>query len=159
MAHMRWLLNSLGASPEHPGEVLRRVYMQPHHTSQNELARRLGVTPRLVNEIIHGKRAITARTALLLAGVYGGDGMDWLERQAMWDLHQARRALGRRRRKPRSPSVRQRNAAELQRRDLALRLEVGCAPITDFQEFQEAMRAFYAGGCVGPKPRWGGGSS
>jgi hypothetical protein len=48
-----------------------------------------------------GKRAITAQTALRLAAVFGGDGMDWLERQALWDLHEARRRARRRKGSPR----------------------------------------------------------
>lgn len=115
MAQTRWLLNSLGAEIVHPGEVLRRVYMEPFDVSQNQLARRLGVSPRCVNEIVHGKRAITARTALLLASIYGGDGMDWLERQALWDLDQARRAL-RRSRRPR-----RRKITELARRERVMK--------------------------------------
>lgn len=100
MARTRWLLNSLGAKVVHPGTVLRDVYMRPYAMSQNALARELGVPPRCVNEIVHGERAITARTALLLARVFGGDGMDWLERQALYDLAQAARAMGRRRGRP-----------------------------------------------------------
>lgn len=109
------MLNALGAEVVHPGEVLWRLYMQPTGTSQNELARQLGLPPRCINQIVNGQRAVTARTALLLARVYGGDGMDWLERQALWDLEQARRQLGQRR------TRRSRHAPELARREVATR--------------------------------------
>jgi antitoxin HigA-1 len=98
---MRWLLNTLGAEVVHPGQVLLELYMRPYGVSQNALARQMGVSARRVNEIVQGKRAITAQTALRLAAIFGGDGMDWLERQALWDLHEARRQAGRRKGGPR----------------------------------------------------------
>lgn len=136
MARTRWLLNELGAEVLHPGEVLWRVYMAPFGLSQNELARRLGVPPRCVNQIVHGKRAITARTALRLGRLFGGDGMDWLERQALWDLHQARRSLGRGR--PR----RKRHAEELARIGRHDRQRAGAAAAREFDEkLQEHLKA------------------
>lgn len=152
MARMRWLLNSLGAEVVHPGQVLWRVYMEPHATSQNALARRLGVAPRLVNEIVLGKRAITARTALLLAQVYGGDGMDWLERQALWDLHVERRAMRRRGGRPR-PAHRHRNEAELRRRHNVARTEAAAEAARNYRDWQRRVRAWLDGGRVGPLPR------
>jgi antitoxin HigA-1 len=151
---MRWLLNSIGATPEHPGQVLLRVYMEPHAMSQNALARRMGVAPRLVNEIVQGKRAITARTALLLAQVYGGDGMDWLERQALWDLYLARRGLRQHGVKVR-PLRRHRHDAEVRRRYLAARMQAQAEGERSFREWQGRMRAWLEGGRLGPPPRPG----
>jgi addiction module HigA family antidote len=151
MPRTRWLLNSLGAEIVHPGEVLRRLYMEPFGVSQNALARRLGVPPRMVNQIVNGDRAITARTALLLAQVYGGDGMDWLERQALWDLHQARRAMGRRKR--RAPAERRRgHAVELERRNRSARLQAQGANAREFAQWQARMRLWIEGGRVGEPP-------
>lgn len=166
MARTRWLLNSLGAETVHPGAVLRRLYMEPFGVSQNALARRLGVPPRLVNQIVNGERAITARTALLLAQVYGGDGMDWLERQALWDLHLARRAMGKRKRQAgehgqrASGGRRQRahrdrtapHATELERRNRAARMQAQAANARDFAQWQARMRVWIEGGRVGEPP-------
>ena len=152
MAQMRWLLNTLGGEVVHPGAVLWRVFMVPTGTSQNELARRMGVPPRLVNQIVNGQRAITARTALLLADVYGGDGMDWLERQALWDLHQARRVMQRRRRGP-NAAARRVADGELRRRAQVDRGRAQAAGQRAFAEFQARVRAWVEAGRQGPAPR------
>ena len=125
---MRWLLNALGAQVVHPGQVLLELYMRPYRVSQNALARQMGVSARRVNEIVQGKRAITAQTALLLAAVFGGDGMDWLERQALWDLEQARRQAGRRGRR------RRRHQPEIIRRDRVSRESARVAAARAFDE-------------------------
>ena len=52
--------------PIHPGEILQTEFLEPLGLSQNRLAREIGVPPRRINEIVHGKRAITADTALRL---------------------------------------------------------------------------------------------
>ena len=62
-------------APVHPGEILWEEFMKPLKISQNRLGRELRVPPRRINEIVHGKRAITADTALRLSrffGYYGG---------------------------------------------------------------------------------------
>ena len=78
----------------HPGEVLLEDFMQPLGLSQNALARYLGVSPRRVNEIVHGKRAISADTALRLARYFGTSEKLWLGLQADFDLEEARLQLG-----------------------------------------------------------------
>ncbi len=55
----------------HPGEILWEEFMKPHGLSQNALARAIGVPPRRINEIVHGRRAITADTDLRLARFFG----------------------------------------------------------------------------------------
>ncbi|HBD20692.1 MAG TPA: addiction module antidote protein, HigA family [Arenimonas sp.] len=79
----------------HPGEVLLAEFLEPLSLSQNALARAADVPPRRINEIVLGKRAITADTALRLAAALGTSERFWLGLQADYDLEQARRAIGR----------------------------------------------------------------
>ncbi|WP_337245914.1 HigA family addiction module antitoxin [Luteimonas sp. gir] len=78
----------------HPGEVLLEEFLLPMDISQNALARTMGVPPRRINEIVLGKRGITADTAIRLAAAFGTSERFWLGLQADYDLEQARRALG-----------------------------------------------------------------
>jgi addiction module HigA family antidote len=71
--------------PESPGEVLAS-FMEPYGISQNQLARSMGVPPRRINEILHGKRSISADTAIGLAEVFGWDAMFWMKVQARYDI-------------------------------------------------------------------------
>lgn len=77
----------------HPGEVLWEEFMKPWALSQNRLARALGVPPRRVNEIVHGKRAVTADTALRLARYLGTSEAFWMGLQADYDVEEARCAI------------------------------------------------------------------
>ncbi|MDL5365839.1 HigA family addiction module antitoxin [Xanthomonas sp. NCPPB 2654] len=78
----------------HPGEVLLEEFLTPLGISQNALARAAGVPPRRINEIVLGKRSITADSAIRLAAALGTSERFWLGLQADYDLEQARRALG-----------------------------------------------------------------
>lgn len=78
----------------HPGEVLLEEFLVPMQISQNALARAAGVPPRRINEIILGKRGITADTALRLAAVFGTSEGFWLGLQADYDLEEARALIG-----------------------------------------------------------------
>lgn len=78
----------------HPGEVLLEEFLLPMGISQNALARAAGVPPRRINEIVLGKRGITADTAVRLAAALGVSERFWLGLQADYDLEQAHRALG-----------------------------------------------------------------
>jgi addiction module HigA family antidote len=78
----------------HPGEILLAEFLQPMAISQNALARAAGVPPRRINEIVLGKRSITADTAVRLAAALGTSERFWLGLQADYDLEQAHRALG-----------------------------------------------------------------
>ena len=78
----------------HPGEVLSEEFLVPMALSQNALARALGVPPRRVNEIVLGKRSITADTALRLAKAFGTSEGFWLGLQADYDLEEARKVIG-----------------------------------------------------------------
>ncbi len=77
----------------HPGEVLQEEFLVPLNISQNALARAIGVPPRRVNEIVLGKRAVTADTALRLAKAFGTSEGFWLGLQADHDLEEARKAI------------------------------------------------------------------
>src|SRR5436305_10319373 len=76
-------------APTHPGEMLLEEFLKPMNLTQTELATRISVPLNRVNEIIKGKRGITADTALRLARLFGMDAQFWLNLQAMWDLYQA----------------------------------------------------------------------
>lgn len=72
--------------PIHPGEVLRLDFLEPLGMSQSYLARALNVPPRRINEIVLGKRAITADTARRLARYWGNSPEFWLNLQTRFDL-------------------------------------------------------------------------
>jgi len=78
----------------HPGEVLLEEFLVPMNISQNALARAAGVPPRRINEIVLGKRGVTADTAIRLARALGTSERFWLGLQADYDLEEARRTLG-----------------------------------------------------------------
>lgn len=77
----------------HPGEALREEFPHPLGISQNVLARAIGVPPRRSDEIVLGKRAITADTALRLAKAFGASESFWMGLQADYDLEEARAGL------------------------------------------------------------------
>jgi addiction module HigA family antidote len=72
--------------PVHPGEILSEEFMEPLGLSQSKLGRDLGVSPRRINEIVHGKRAVTADTALRLGRYFGMSAEFWLGLQLDYDL-------------------------------------------------------------------------
>jgi addiction module HigA family antidote len=78
----------------HPGEVLLEEFLEPMGISQNALARATGVPPRRINEIVLGKRALTADTALRLAAFFGTSEGFWLGLQADYDLEETRLGMG-----------------------------------------------------------------
>jgi addiction module HigA family antidote len=81
-------------APIHPGEVLFEDFLQEMGLSQYRLARDISVPPRRVNEIVHGKRSITADTALRLARYFGTSEQFWLNLQVRHDLEVERDRLG-----------------------------------------------------------------
>jgi addiction module HigA family antidote len=72
--------------PIHPGEVLQKDFLEPLRLSQYRLARGLSVPPRRINEIVLGRRGISADTALRLARFFGTSERFWLNLQASYDL-------------------------------------------------------------------------
>lgn len=77
-----------------PGELLHSEFMQPLRISQNALARAMKVPPRRINEIIHGKRAITADTALRLGRVLGTSAEMWMNLQNHYEMEIAMEKAG-----------------------------------------------------------------
>lgn len=78
----------------HPGEVLNEEFLLPLGISQNGLARAMNVPPRRINEIVLGKRGVSADTAVRLAASLGTTERFWLNLQADYDLEEAHRVLG-----------------------------------------------------------------
>ncbi|MGI5939307.1 MAG: HigA family addiction module antitoxin [Thermoleophilia bacterium] len=83
-------------APVHPGEVLQQEFLVPLGLSQNRLALSIGVSPRRINEIVLGKRRVTAETALRLARFFDTTPQFWLGLQADYDLDVATDELGER---------------------------------------------------------------
>jgi addiction module HigA family antidote len=77
----------------HPGEILNEDFLQALGISQYRLAQEIAVPPRRINEIVHGKRAISADTALRLARYFGTTAEFWIGLQAQYDLRQAEKVL------------------------------------------------------------------
>ena len=86
-------------TPIHPGEVLLADFLQPMGISQYRLAQDISVPPRRINEIVLGKRAISADTSLRLARYFGTTDRFWLNLQSRFDLEVERDRLGDRLRK------------------------------------------------------------
>lgn len=76
--------------PVHPGEILAEEFLTPLGLSQNKAALAMRVPPRRINEIVHGKRSVTADTALRLARYLGTTADFWVRLQAHYDLEVAR---------------------------------------------------------------------
>lgn len=83
-------------SPVHPGEVLLEEFILPMNLSQNRLAIDIGVDARRINEIVLGKRAVTADTALRLSRFFGNSPQFWMGLQTQYDLDVAEDQLGKR---------------------------------------------------------------
>ncbi len=78
----------------HPGITLLEQHLRPQNLSQNQIARAIKVPPRRINEIVLGKRAISADTALRLASYFGNSASYWMHLQAEYDLELTREKLG-----------------------------------------------------------------
>ncbi len=80
--------------PIHPGEILMEDFLEGFGITQHRLAVSIGVPPRRINEIVHGKRGITADTAIRLARCFGTSDEFWMNLQINYELRLERRALG-----------------------------------------------------------------
>ena len=89
-------MTSTFLAPVHPGEVLLEEFLEKMQISQYRLAKDISVPPRRINEIVHGKRAVTADTALRLSRYFGTSARFWLNLQASYDLDVQRDRLGER---------------------------------------------------------------
>lgn len=85
-----------GMRPVHPGEVIREDFMVPLGLSANALAKALNVPAPRINDIVRGRRGISADTAMRLARYFGGDARSWLNLQAAYDLRVAEISSGKR---------------------------------------------------------------
>ena len=77
--------------PVHPGDVLKHDFMEPFGLSAIALAKAIGVTPARINEIVRGRRGITAETALRLARYFSTDAQSWMNLQDRYELEIAER--------------------------------------------------------------------
>ncbi len=82
--------------PIHPGEILLEEFLSPMGISQYRLAKNISVPQRRISEIVHGKRAITADTALRLGRFFGMEAQFWLNLQARYDLLKTKDELAKR---------------------------------------------------------------
>ena len=80
-------------TPIHPGEIQLTEFLEPMGISQYRLAKDIGVTPRRINEIVHGRRAISADTALRLGRFFNMEAQFWLNLQTHYDMEVAMDAL------------------------------------------------------------------
>ncbi|TKR26856.1 HigA family addiction module antidote protein [Cellulomonas hominis] len=81
-------------APIHPGEVLQEDFLDGFRITQHRLAVSIGVPPRRINEIVHGKRGVSADTALRLGRFFGTSAQFWLNLQARYDLDVAEDRVG-----------------------------------------------------------------
>ena len=81
-------------APIHPGEILLEDFLVPLGLSQYRVAKGISVPPRRINEIVHGKRSITADTALRLSRFFGTSERFWLNLQNRYDLELEKDRLG-----------------------------------------------------------------
>jgi addiction module HigA family antidote len=90
-------------TPIHPGEVLQTEFLEPMGITQYRLAKSLQVSPRRINEIVHGKRSISADTALRLSRHFGTSERFWMNLQARYDIDPEGYARGQAREGSRRP--------------------------------------------------------
>jgi addiction module HigA family antidote len=81
-------------APIHPGEILMKEFLEPMDITQYRLSKDISVVPRRINEIVHGKRSITADTALRLSRYFGTSEKFWMNLQTRYDMELQRDFLG-----------------------------------------------------------------
>ena len=82
--------------PIHPGEILLEEFLRPLGVSQYRVAKDIGVHPRRINEIVHGRRSITADTGLRLSRYFGTSERFWVNLQAQYEVESEKDRLGER---------------------------------------------------------------
>ncbi|MDY7024708.1 MAG: HigA family addiction module antitoxin [Cyanobacteriota bacterium] len=87
------MMDSTAIAPIHPGEILLEEFLEPLGISQYRLAKDIGVPPTRIGTIVHGKRSITADTAIRFARYFGTTELFWLNLQNHYDLETARDSL------------------------------------------------------------------
>ena len=103
-------------APVYPGEILSEEFLKPIGITEYRLAKEILVPPRRINEIVHGKRSLTADTALRLAKFFGTSEIFWLNLQARYDLDIQRQRLGARLRRVGSWKSSRRSVAAYRRK-------------------------------------------
>ena len=93
MSNLSIITESDCIEPIHPGEILMLDFIEGFGITQHRLAVAIGVPPRRINEIVHGKRGITADTAVRLARYFGTSDEFWMNLQSNYELRLERRAL------------------------------------------------------------------
>jgi len=93
MSNSSTITDSDVIEPIHPGEILLEEFIEGFGITQNRLAESIGVPPRRINEIVHGKRGITADTAIRLARFFGTSEELWMNLQSHYELRLERRSL------------------------------------------------------------------
>lgn len=93
MSNSSTITESDQIEPIHPGEILMEDFIEGFGITQNKLAVSIGVPPRRINEIVHGKRGITADTAIRLARYFGTSEEFWMNLQSNYELRLVRRTL------------------------------------------------------------------
>ena len=91
---MERMMKTRKIRPIHPGEILLEEFLKPMGISQYRLARDTHVSPRRINEIVHGIRAVSADTALRLSRYFGLSERFWLNLQSRYDLEKGKDHLG-----------------------------------------------------------------
>lgn len=86
-------MTKLDFPPIHPGKILATEFLEPMGITQYRLAKDIGVTARRINEIVHGRRSITADTALRFGRFFGMEAQFWLNLQTHYDMEVAQEAL------------------------------------------------------------------
>ena len=81
-------------APVHPGEVLLKEFLEPMGITQYRLAKDINVPARRINEIVHGKRAITTNTALRLSRYFGTSEQFWVNLQVRYDIENEKDLMG-----------------------------------------------------------------
>ena len=104
-------------APTHPGEILLTEFLEPMGISQYRIAKAIDVPPRRINEIVHGKRGISADTGLRLSRALGLSDMFWINMQAHYDAEIAREHLADGARHDRAYRLRRRARATRRRHD------------------------------------------
>ena len=87
-------MSSKALPPIHPGEILLEEFLEPMGISQYRLAKATSVPARRINEIVHGKRSITADTALRLSRYFGMSDRFWMNLQSRYDIELEKDRLG-----------------------------------------------------------------
>ena len=137
--------------PAHPGEILLEKFMKPLNLSQYRLAKELGISPIRINQIIHGKRAITADTAIRLACLLNMEAAFWMNLQSTYELelamqesyakiHQAIKPLDTRQAREQSAAKKRKTAAKAAPKIAARAARIASKNSDDLSDFSVLLK-------------------